>query len=75
MLLLMQKVLAFKPATKPKIPHPKPLEGIESILVILSELYEADSLVEWIKGIPLYQGDSPYVLAMGYFAILEKMKP
>ena len=73
MLLLLEKILAYRPKTKPRIPHPKPLEGIESVLVILSELYPSDSLVEWIKYVPVYQGDSAYVLAMGYFSILEKM--
>lgn len=45
MLLLLEKVLAFKPKVKPKIPFPKPLEGIESILVIMGEIFEANKLV------------------------------
>lgn len=45
MLLLLQKILAYKPASKPRVPHPKPLEDIESVLVILSELYNCDSLL------------------------------
>ena len=45
MLLLLEKVLAYKPTSKPRLPHPKPLEGIESVLVILSELYSCDSLI------------------------------
>lgn len=71
----MEKVLAFKPATKPKIPYPKPLEDIESILVIMNEIYPADALIEWIKLIPTYVGKDYYVLFMGYFSILEKMSP
>jgi hypothetical protein len=36
----------------------------------MSELYPADSLIEWLRLVPTYTGKDHYLLFLGYFAIL-----
>ena len=38
--------------------------------MLLGELYPKAQLLEWLKQVPLYQGDNVYMLAMGTFSIL-----
>lgn len=56
---------------RPKLPPPKPLTDCESLLVILSELYAKDFLVEWLKQVPLYSGNNTYMLSMGAFSVIS----
>ena len=69
--LFLEYLLAYKLASKPKIPPPKPLAGCEALLVLLAELYPKDFLVEWLKQVPLYSGSNAYMVAMGAFAIIS----
>lgn len=71
LVLFYEYFLAHPLAVKPKTPRPLTLNGTESLLVLLAEIYPKDSLVDWLGQVPLYNGSNLYVLAMGAFAIIS----
>lgn len=75
LVLFMEYLVALKPVLKPEMPKARNLVAIESILVLLSEVYPADFLCEWLKRIPVYTGSNLYQVCMGYFSIVEKQSP
>lgn len=71
LMLFFEYLLAHKMTLRPKVPPPKPLAGSEGLLVILAELYSKDFLIEWLKQVPLYNGDNSYMLAMAAFSVIS----
>lgn len=69
--LFYEYLLAHKTKEKPKLPPPKSLVGAESLLVLLGEIYPKDLLVDWLTQVPIYNGQSTYILAMGAFSIIS----